>query len=120
RLPYSNNHGFLRRTITFLTFALRSIGLALREQYDVIFATSTPLTAGIPGIVARWLRGKPFVFEVRDLWPELPREMGVIRNPLVLTAMSLLEWLTYHSAHRLIGLAPGIVDGIIRRGIAPD
>src|SRR5690606_9345996 len=57
---------------------------------------------------------------VRDLWPELPREMGVIRNPLVLSAMSLLEWLTYHSAHRLIGLAPGIVDGIIRRGVAPD
>ena len=59
----------------------------------------------------------PFVFEVRDLWPELPRSMGVIRNPVVLGAMSLLEWASYHSATRSIGLSPGIVDGIARRGI---
>jgi glycosyltransferase involved in cell wall biosynthesis len=91
--------------------------LVFTEQYDVLFATTTPLTAGIPGILARWLRGKPFVFEVRDLWPELPRAMGVIRNPLVLWAMSVLEWLSYRSAHRLIGLSPGIVDGIAHRGV---
>jgi hypothetical protein len=39
----------------------------LTEQYDVVFATTTPLTAGIPGIFAKWFRRKPFVFEVRDL-----------------------------------------------------
>jgi glycosyltransferase involved in cell wall biosynthesis len=43
--------------------------------------------------------------------------MGVIRNPLVLGLLSALEWLAYRSAHRLIGLAPGIVDGIVRRGV---
>ena len=42
------------------------IVLALREPCDLVFATSTPLTAGLPGIAARWLRGKPFVFEVRE------------------------------------------------------
>lgn len=83
----------------------------------MLFATSTPLTAGIPGILARWLRHKPFVFEVRDLWPELPRAMGVIRNPLALGAMSILEWISYRSAHRLIGLSPGIVAGIASRGV---
>jgi glycosyltransferase involved in cell wall biosynthesis len=119
-LPYSNHDNFLRRTWTFLKFAVRSIGVSLTHQYDLVFATSTPLTAGIPGIAARWLRHKPFVFEVRDLWPELPREMGVITNPLVLGAMSALEWVSYHSAYRLIGLSPGIVDGIARRGIARD
>jgi glycosyltransferase involved in cell wall biosynthesis len=116
-LRYSNSDGFLRRTTTFLKFALRSIRFAFSEPYDVLFATTTPLTAGIPGIFARWLRRKPFVFEVRDLWPELPRAMGVIRNPLVLGAMSLLEWFSYRSAHRLIGLAPGIVDAISGRGV---
>lgn len=118
-LAYSNSDGFVRRSLVFLTFAVRSIGMAFTEDYDVLFATTTPLTAGIPGILARWLRRKPFVFEVRDLWPELPRAMGVIRNPLVLAAMSLLEWASYRSAHRLIGLAPGIVEGIARRGVAP-
>lgn len=116
-LSYSNYDGFLKRTLTFLKFAARSTGLALRLDYDLVFATTTPLTAGIPGIVARWLRGKRFVFEVRDLWPELPRAMGVIRNPLVLWAMSVLEWVSYRSAHRLIGLSPGIVEGIARRGV---
>jgi glycosyltransferase involved in cell wall biosynthesis len=116
-LRYSNSDRFVRRALTFVRFAWRSAWLALSTQHDVLFATSTPLTAGVPGIVARWLRGSRFVFEVRDLWPELPREMGVITNPVVLWAMSLLEWLSYHSAHRLIGLSPGIVDGIVRRGI---
>jgi glycosyltransferase involved in cell wall biosynthesis len=119
-LAYSNNDSFLKRTVQFLKFAFKSIRLVFTEEYDLIFATTTPLTAGIPGIFARWFRRKPFVFEVRDLWPELPKAMGVLKNPLVLCAMSLLEWLSYHSAHRLIGLAPGIVSGIERRGVSSD
>lgn len=119
-LPYSNYDGLLKRSWVFLLFAWRSIGLALRLDYDLLFATSTPLTAGIPGIFASLLRRKPFVFEVRDLWPELPREMGVITNPLVLGAMGVLEWLSYHTARGCIGLSPGIVKGIVRRGIAAE
>lgn len=116
-LAYSNHDGLLKRSWTFMKFALRSVMLALREPYDLVFATTTPLTAGIPGIVARWLRGKTFVFEVRDLWPELPRAMGVIRNPVVLWAMGVLEWASYRSAHALVGLSPGIVEGIMHRGV---
>jgi glycosyltransferase involved in cell wall biosynthesis len=119
-LGYGNELNFFHRTILFLQYALRSVGVALREPADLIFATSTPLTAGIPGIFARTLKRKPFVFEVRDLWPELPREMGVIRSPVVLGMMSALEWLTYKTADRLIGLSPGIVEGISRRGVARD
>jgi glycosyltransferase involved in cell wall biosynthesis len=115
--PYSNEDDFAKRGLTFLKFALRCIRLAFTERYDLLFATTTPLTAGIPGIFARWLRNKPFVFEVRDLWPELPRAMGVIKNPLVLVAMSLLEWTCYRSAHRMIGLSPGIVEGIAQKGV---
>jgi glycosyltransferase involved in cell wall biosynthesis len=111
-LPYSNHDGFLRRSWTFIKFAMRSVRVALTEDYDVLFATSTPLTASIPGIAAKLLRRKPFVFEVRDLWPEIPRAMGVIKNPFVLGAMTLLEWVSYRTATHCIGLAPGIVEGI--------
>jgi glycosyltransferase involved in cell wall biosynthesis len=114
QLPYSNHDGLARRSLTFLRYARRSVRLALREPCDLVFATSTPLTAALPGIAARWLRGLPFVFEVRDLWPEIPRQMGVIRNPLILGLLAGLEWCAYRSAHRLIGLSPGIVDGIAR------
>jgi glycosyltransferase involved in cell wall biosynthesis len=116
-LPYSNSLSFVSRSWTFLRFVMRTIGLVFREDYDVLFATTTPLTVGMAGIAGRWLRRKPFVFEVRDLWPELPKAMGVIRNPVVLWALSVLEWISYRSATRLIGLSPGIVDGIARRGV---
>lgn len=114
-LPYSNRDGFIKRSLTFLKFAWRSVIIALREDYDIVFATSTPLTAGIPGIVAKLFRRKRFIFEVRDLWPELPREMGVITNPVVLWAMGVLEWCSYRAADGCIGLSPGIVEGIRKR-----
>lgn len=114
-LPYSNENSFARRILTFVRFAFSSAGIALTRDYDLVFATSTPLTAAIPGIAGRVVRRKPFVFEVRDLWPELPKAMGVITNPLILVLMSWLEWLAYRSATSCIGLSPGIVDGIRRR-----
>jgi glycosyltransferase involved in cell wall biosynthesis len=114
-LVYSNRDSLARRTGVFLKFAWRSVGIALRADYDLLFATSTPLTAALPGIALKLLRrGKPFVFEVRDLWPELPRALGM-KNPVLLGGMSLLEWLAYRWADACIGLAPGIVDGIRRR-----
>ena len=116
-LPYSNHAGLLERSLVFLRYSWYSLLLALGSDADLIFATTTPLTVGIPGIAARWLRGIPFVFEVRDLWPELPRAMGVVRNPLLLRALTVLEWCCYHSADACIGLAPGICEGISDRGI---
>lgn len=117
-LAYVNSDGFFKRSMTFLRYAARGVGLVASEPADLVFATTTPLTAGIPGIFARWFTRKRFVFEVRDLWPELPRAMGVIRNPLILWAMGALEWVSYRSAHRLVALAPGITAGIQKRGVA--
>jgi glycosyltransferase involved in cell wall biosynthesis len=115
-LSYSNAQSFWKRVAVFLRFAMGCVRLALRENYDILFATSTPLTVGIPALLARFLRGKPYIFEVRDLWPELPKAMGVIRNPVLLGLMSALEWLSYRFAMRCIGLAPGMVEGIAKRG----
>ncbi|MFC1574351.1 glycosyltransferase family 4 protein [Candidatus Latescibacterota bacterium] len=113
-LPYSNYDNFVKRSMTFLRFSFRSAKIVLTEDYDMVFATTTPLTTAIPGIIAKYFRRKPFVFEVRDLWPELPKAMGVIKNPVILGGMAVLEYLSYRAADRLIGLAPGIVEGIKR------
>ena len=120
KLAYANTDGFLKRARTFFKYALGGLKFVFTEKYDLVFATTTPLTAAIPGIVARWLRNKPFIFEVRDLWPELPKAMGVITNPFVLGLMSVLEWVSYHSAHHVIALSPGIAKGIEKRGVASD
>ena len=119
-LSYSNKDNYLKRSSTFLTYSIKCIGLLFKEEYELVIASSTPLTAGIPGIVAKWLKKKPFVFEVRDLWPELPKSLGVIKNPLILSLMKLLEWLSYKSADHMIALSPGIVDGIAKRNISPN
>jgi glycosyltransferase involved in cell wall biosynthesis len=113
-LPYANRDGVARRTWTFLRYAAQATRLALTLEADLVFATSTPLTAAWPGLVAKAARGLPFVFEVRDLWPELPRALG-LRNPFLLGGMELLETAAYRSADAVIGLSPGIVRGVRRK-----
>ena len=113
-LPYSNKDGIAKRAWTFVKFGWKGIQIALKENYDLLFATSTPLTAGVPGIVMKLFRKKKFVFEVRDLWPELPKALGM-KNLFLLWGMSILEWLSYHCADACVGLSPGICDGIKRK-----
>jgi glycosyltransferase involved in cell wall biosynthesis len=113
-LPYSNKDSILKRTLIFIRFAFIGIRIALEEKYDLLFSTTTPLTAGIPGIAAKFFRRKKFVFEVRDLWPELPKALGM-KNPFLILGMSFLEWLSYRSADACIGLSPGICEGIKKK-----
>jgi len=120
QLSYSNSLSFIKRSIVFIQFAFFSTWFVLSEKSDLIFATTTPLTVGIPAIAAKVLKSKPFVFEVRDLWPELPVAMGVIKNPIIINGMKFLEWISYRSADRLIGLSPGIVAGIKSKGVPLD
>ena len=114
-LPYSNSDGIAKRALIFVKFAWKGIQVAMKEEYDLLFATSTPLTAGIPGIWMKWFARKKrkFVFEVRDLWPELPKALG-LKNPFLLWGMGVLEKLSYRKADGCIGLSPGICEGIKR------
>jgi glycosyltransferase involved in cell wall biosynthesis len=114
-LPYSNSDNFFRRTSLFIKFSIAGIKIALTESYDLLFATSTPLTAGVPGIIAKIVKRKYFIFEIRDLWPELPKAMGVISNPFILKAMDILESISYGMADKCIALAPGIAHGVTRK-----
>ena len=114
KIEYSNTQSFFKRSASFLSYAFRTTYIALTYKYDLIFTTSTPLTAAIPGILAKWFRNKKFIFEVRDLWPELPRQMKVITNPFILKVLSIIEYLAYNTADKCIGLSPGITDGILK------
>jgi glycosyltransferase involved in cell wall biosynthesis len=118
-LPYSNKDGIGKRAFTFVKFSIKSIQIALKEPYDLLFATSTPLTAGVPGIWMKVFGGerRKFVFEVRDLWPELPKALG-LRNPILLWGMKLLEKISYQKADACVSLSPGISEGI--RRIVPE
>jgi glycosyltransferase involved in cell wall biosynthesis len=110
---YSNKQSFLRRIISFFSFCVLSIyaGLSV-DRVDVIYATSTPLTVGIPAIVLKWLKHIPFVFEVRDQWPELPIELGIIRNRFFTKMLLWLESTIYKKSAAIVALSPGMAEGI--------
>jgi len=116
---YSNNMGFLARIRAFLRFAVRSSFRAASIKADVVFATSTPLTIALPGIYSAWRLRVPLVFEVRDLWPEVPIALGVLRNPVLKWGARWLERFTYRYSSRIIALAPGMKENIIDSGIDP-
>jgi glycosyltransferase involved in cell wall biosynthesis len=85
-----------------------------------VFATSTPLTIGIPALVASKYHKAPLVFEVRDLWPEAPIQLGALRNKFVISLARLLERVIYRSSAHVVALSPGIREGIISGGVAEE
>ncbi len=118
--PYGNEMGFARRLMAFGRFARTATRIVCSLKADLVLATSTPLTVGIPGMKGARKLDVPFVFEVRDLWPEGAIVAGVLRNPLLIWYARRLERRLYHAADRIIALAPGIQEGICRTGISPE
>ena len=118
-VPYGNEMSFSARIRAFLKFAMQSSVQAMRQPADVVFATSTPLTIAIPGILSKLWQHVPMVFEVRDLWPELPIAVGALKNPVFRGLARALEWIAYRAATHVIALSPGMAEGVIRRGIPP-
>jgi glycosyltransferase involved in cell wall biosynthesis len=103
--------------MAFLVFALLAMVRVLRIRADVIFATSTPLTIAVPALVASSISRKPFVFEVRDMWPDVPIAIGAISSPVVRWLALGLERVTYRRSSHIVALAPGMRDDIVRKGV---
>jgi glycosyltransferase involved in cell wall biosynthesis len=120
RVKYATRMGFLRRMWSFVVFAVLAGWRARRLKADVVFATSTPLTIALPGVFAKRGRRAPMVFEVRDLWPEVPIAIGMLRSPLLRRAAFWLEHFAYRHAEAIIALSPGMAEGVIRAGVPAD
>jgi glycosyltransferase involved in cell wall biosynthesis len=105
------------RMLAFGRFAASATAAALRgPRPDVIYATSPPLTIALPALAAAARWRAPLVFEVRDLWPEAPIQMGALANSRVQRQARSLERQAYRRARRVIALSPGIRDGVIAAG----
>jgi len=115
-VPYSNKMSFKARVVAFLKFAIASAERARKVGGDVIFATSTPLTIALPAVYAARRLRKPMVFEVRDLWPELPIAVGALKNPFLKKAAKWLELFAYKNADHVVALSPGMAEGVIKSG----
>lgn len=110
---YSNKQSFFRRVLSFAGFVLFGFLAGMHvKSVDVIYATSTPLTIGIPAMILKRLKRIPFVFEVRDQWPEIPIEMGLIKNKLFAKILVALERRIYKSSVAIVALSPGMAEGV--------
>jgi len=112
-IPYRQQMGVFKRCMSFLAFLkLASIIALFIPKIDVIYATSTPLTVGIPALAAKWFRGKKYVFEVRDQWPESVVQVGVIKNGFVIGMLLRLEKQIYKNASAIVVVSDGMAEDI--------
>lgn len=114
---YNNSMGFWRRVFAFTKFAVLAGIEGRKLTVDVIFATSTPLTIIFPALYSKFRRKTRLIFEVRDLWPELPKAIGFLKSKWQYTAALWMEKLAYDSSNAIIALSPGMKSGVICRGI---
>lgn len=114
--PYTNKMSFSRRIYAFIRYALFAGTRAVKLGGDILFASSTPLTIAIPALYAKNKKQIPMVFEVRDLWPEIPIGMGILKNKFVIFLAKRLEKMAYFGANHVIALSPDMARGVIGTG----
>ncbi|KAB2953756.1 glycosyltransferase family 4 protein [Heliorestis acidaminivorans] len=118
---YSNYMSHGGRMKSFLRFAREALIAGKKvEDFELVFATSTPLTVALPGIRLAKLHNVPLVFEVRDLWPEVPIQVGAIKNPFMIKMLKWFEQYTYNYAKHVVALSPGMSQGVIDTGISKE
>jgi len=102
------NQGFFRRTADFVSFMVASVlGSFWIKSPDVVVATSPQFFAGLGGYIISKLKRRPFVFEVRDLWPEQIEVVGLIREGLLMYLLGGLARYLYHRCDRLVTVGEG-------------
>jgi glycosyltransferase involved in cell wall biosynthesis len=115
-VPYSNQMSYTRRIAAFCQFAWVAGRQAAAIPADVVIATSTPLTIALPGVYAARKHAVPMVFEVADLWPEMPIAVGALRSRPTIAAARWLERFAYRNAAHIVAQSPGIKAKIAAGG----
>lgn len=116
-IPYRNEMSKRERIVSFFNFLVRASAVAARVPADVIYASSTPLTVAVPGIVAKFTQRAPLVAEIRDLWPEVPIKLGYLNNPVAIFLAKQLEKAFYAASSEVVALSPSMADGV--KEVAP-
>lgn len=112
----SINSNFLGRIWAYFSFVFSSIYAGMfkvKGKHDIILVTSPPLFVGITALVLSFLKRTPFVFEVRDLWPESAIDTGVLKNKIIIKLAYWFEALIYKKAKLINVLTPAFREKLI-------
>ncbi|WP_354026112.1 sugar transferase [Conyzicola nivalis] len=120
RLPLYPSHdgSSVKRVLNYASFAASaSVGVLAGKRPDVAYVYHPPATVGLPALVAKWLRGVPFVYDVQDLWPDTLGVTGMLNRPKILRAVGKAMAGIYGSAARVAVLSPGFKKLLVERGV---
>ncbi len=117
----SPNKGFLGRTINYLSYMLCATICALGvRKVDAIVATSPQFFCGWAGVLCRWLKRRPLLLEIRDIWPESIVTVGAMKRSPVMRVLEVLEQRMYATASQIVTVGDGYRDQLIRRGVSEE
>lgn len=111
----SNRDHVLTRMFKAIIFSLVSCYYAVTIKCDVVMASSGPITVGVPALLAKWFRGKPMVFEVRDLWPDGAIELGKLKDGFLRRIAIGFEKMCYKNAKLVVPCSKGMEEGVLRK-----
>lgn len=115
------HRSFLWRIVSFLSFACTSIIAALRAgRADLIMGTTPPIFQAASACFVAFCRRRPFLLEVRDLWPDFAIDMGVLKHAVPIALSRWLEKMLYHRATHIVVNSPAYREHLIGRGVAAD
>lgn len=113
------HRSFVWRVISFLSFMFASVWVALQAgPIDLVMGTSPPIFQAVSAWVVAVIRRRPFLLEIRDLWPEFAVDMGVLKNPILIVLSRWLEQFLYARATHLLVNSPAYRDYLIDKGIS--
>lgn len=112
------HHSYFWRVISFFSFMFSSIYTALQvRDVDLILGTTPPIFQAVSAWFVAWIRRKPFLLEVRDLWPEFGISMGVLKNPVVIGLARWLEKFLYNHATHILVNSPAYKEYMINKNV---
>ncbi len=115
------NEGFARRTLNYISYAVSaSIAMIGLKRPDVVVSTSPQFFCGLTGLVAQTIWRRPWVLEIRDLWPESIVTVGAMRKGMIIGMLEQIEALAYRRADRIVSVTDSFVSHIASRGGAKD
>jgi glycosyltransferase involved in cell wall biosynthesis len=111
------NRGFTKRIINYLSFPISAIlmGAPMIGACDVVIATSPQFFVATAGFIVGKLKRKPFIFEVRDLWPDSIIAVGAMKNKAILDSLKSMEHFLYKRASGIVGVAESVEEVIAER-----
>ncbi|MBQ2368252.1 MAG: glycosyltransferase family 4 protein [Bacteroidaceae bacterium] len=114
------NKGFIKRIIDFISFSVTSFFAGLFRECDIIVATSPQFFTALSGRTLGFFKRKPWIMEVRDLWPDSIKAVGAMKESVVLKYFSKEEKWCYSSAKKIVVVTNSFKREIAKKGIPED